>query len=83
MCTTLLPYEVCLMLLHLGEQGKTKLVAKVRLALFRFGFRYILPNERSQAINMLCLRQRLSDSRRQRWKSRIDASDRFTFLQTV
>ena len=85
MCETRLPYKAYLMLVHLDEQGTTNWVTKVRLTLIRFGSGYVWQNKGVQAISMFmrCFRQRLTDTRWQDWKSRIDASDRFTFLQTV
>ena len=82
-CETRLPYKAYLMLLHLDEQGKTNWVTKVCLALFRSGFGYVWQNKGVQAINMFmrCFRQRLTDNRWQDWKSRIDASGRFTFYR--
>ena len=71
-----LSYKACLILLHLGDQGKSNWVIKIRTTLFRFGFGYVWQNKGDQAVNLFirCFRQRLINNRWQDWRSRIDAS---------
>ena len=69
--------------ISLDAQGKNNWFSKVRLTLFRFGFRCVWQNNGVQAINVFvrCFKQRLIDNRWQDWNSRIDASDRFSFYR--
>ena len=65
------------MLLHLGEQGKSNWVTKIRTTLFRFGFGYVWQNKGVQKVSLFIHCFRLTDNRWQDWKSRIDTSDIF------